>query len=269
MNAMPMSSPITFSLAAISPRQLRAVKAALSTLALHGLVMALLLANWAVETPSAPNVKTISMQLVTLPAPKPAPPIDTPLAVPVAPPLPEPEVPAPQVDPAIAQQQLEQAALARKRMEQRELAQERQRLERKREEQARAERQRREQEQQRLAAEQLAAQQRQQAATAAAEHARLAEAAAAASRQYLPIAKQAPSYPRRALDKGIQGECTVSYTVNAQGRVEAPRVVGDCHPLFIRPSLQAAQSFRYQPRVIDGRAVAVPEVKNTFTYRIE
>ena len=268
MNAMPMSSPITFSLAAISPPQLRAAKAALSTLALHGLVVALLLANWAVETPSAPNVKTISMQLVTLPAPQPEPPIDTPLAVPVAPPLPEPEVPAPQVDPAIAQQ-LEQAALARKRMEQRELAQERQRLERKREEQARAERQRREQEQQRLAAEQLAAQQRQQAATAAAEHARLAEAAAAASRQYLPIAKQAPSYPRRALDKGIQGECTVSYTVNAQGRVEAPRVVGDCHPLFIRPSLQAAQSFRYQPRVIDGRAVAVPEVKNTFTYRIE
>jgi TonB family protein len=262
---MPMISPITFSLPAMPVRQLRTLKAALSTLALHGLVVALLLANWAVETPSAPNVKTISMQLVTLPAP----PIETPSAVPVAPPLPEPEVPAPQVDPAIAQQQLEQAALARKRVEQRELAQERQRLESKRAEQARAERQRREQEQQRQAAEQLAAQQRQQAAAAAAEHARLAEAAAAASRQYLPIAKQAPSYPRRALDKGIQGDCTVSYRVNAQGRVEAPKVVGDCHPLFIRPSLQAAQSFRYQPRVVDGRAVAVPEVKNTFTYRIE
>jgi protein TonB len=33
--------------------------------------------------------------------------------------------------------------------------------------------------------------------------------------------------------------------------------------------LAAAQSFRYQPRVIDGRAVAVANVKNTFTYRIE
>jgi periplasmic protein TonB len=262
-----MNSPITFNLPAISTRQLRAAKAALTTLALHGLAVGLLLANWAVETPSAPKVKTISMQLVTLPAP----PVDIPQPVPVAAPEPQvPEVPtpAPQVDPAIVQQ-LGQAALARKRAEQRELAQERQRLERQREEQARAERQRREQEQQRQAAEQLAAQQRQQAAAAAAEQARLAEAAAAASRQYLPIAKQAPSYPRRALDQGIQGECTVSYTVNAQGRVEAPKVVGDCHPLFIRPSLQAAQSFRYQPRVVDGRAVAVPEVKNTFTYRIE
>ncbi|WP_235989146.1 energy transducer TonB, partial [Pseudomonas lopnurensis] len=91
----------------------------------------------------------------------------------------------------------------------------------------------------------------------------------AASRQYLPIAKQPPSYPQRALDMGLQGECTVSYRVDPQGRVESPKVVGDCHPLFIRPSLVAAKTFRYQPRIVDGRAVAVPDVRNTFHYRIE
>lgn len=244
---------------------LRNAQAALLTLALHASVLALLLANWPVEKPPAQSISTISMQLLSLPLPAPVVEAAPPVPVEVAP----PEVHAPvepQVDPRIAQQKLEQAAVAHKRVEQKRLEQERQH---KRQEQARLKQQQREQAQQRQAAEQLAAQQRQQAADAAAEQARKAETAAAASRQYLPIAKQAPAYPQRALDKGIEGECTVSYTVNARGRVEQPEVVGACHPLFIRPSLAAAQSFRYQPRVIDGRAVAVPNVKNTFTYRIE
>lgn len=248
--------------------RLRNAQAALLTLALHALVLALLLANWSVEKPPAPSISTISMQLVSLPPPAPV--VEAAPPVPVDAPTPEVRAPVkPQVDPRIAQQKLEQAALAHERVEQEKLEQDRQRLESKRQEQARQEQQEREQAQQRQAAEQLSVQQRQQAANAAAEQARQAEAVAAASRQYLPIAKQAPAYPQRALDKGIEGECTVSYTVNAQGRVEQPEVVGACHPMFIRPSLAAAQSFRYQPRVIDGRAVAVPNVKNTFTYRIE
>ncbi|MCU1747020.1 energy transducer TonB, partial [Pseudomonas sp. 20P_3.2_Bac5] len=93
--------------------------------------------------------------------------------------------------------------------------------------------------------------------------------AAAASSQYLPISKQAPDYPQRALDKGVQGDCTVSYTVDTSGRVRDPRVLDGCHPWFAQPSLQAARTFKYQPRVVDGRAVEVPGVKNTFHYSIE
>jgi TonB family protein len=262
-----MDSPASIAWPAVPMSRLRNAQAALLTLALHGLVLALLLANWPVEKPAAPSISTISMQLLSLPPPAPV--MVAPPPVPVEASVPEVRVPVePQIDPRIAQHKLEQAALAHKRVQQEKLERERQRLERKREQQARLEQQQREQAHQRQLAEQLAAQQRQQAA-AAAEQARQAEAAAAASRQYLPIAKQAPAYPQRALDKGIEGECTVSYRVNAQGRVEQPEVVGACHPLFIRPSLAAAQSFRYQPRVIDGRAVAVANVKNTFTYRIE
>jgi TonB family protein len=262
-----MDSPTSIAWPAVPMSRLRNAQAALLTLALHGLVLALLLANWPVEKPAAPSISTISMQLLSLPPPAPV--MVAPPPVPVEAPVPEVRVPVePQIDPRIAQHKLEQAALAHKRVQQEKLERERQRRERKREQQARLEQQQREQGHPRQLAEQLAAQQRQQAA-AAAEQARQAEAAAAASRQYLPIAKQAPAYPQRALDKGIEGECTVSYRVNAQGRVEQPEVVGACHPLFIRPSLAAAQSFRYQPRVIDGRAVAVANVKNTFTYRIE
>jgi len=259
-----MDEPRTFALSPLPRLRARTAGAALVTVALHGLVLALLLAQWPVDTPPAPSVRTISMQLLTLPAP--APPVEAPPMVPVELPAPTvtPPEPAP-VDPRIEQRKLEQAALAHKRQQAREDERARERLERQRQAQARQEQEQQQRERQRLEAER---QRQQAAADAAAQAARQAEAAAA-SRQYLPIAKQAPAYPQRALDKGIQGECTVSYTVNAQGRVENPQVVGDCHPLFIRPSLNAAKTFRYQPRVIEGHAVAVPHVKNTFTYRIE
>ncbi|MDP2246357.1 energy transducer TonB [Pseudomonas sp.] len=264
---MLMERPASITWPRLPASCLRNAQAVLLTLVLHGVVLALLLANWPVEKPLAPSISTLSMQLVSLPPPAPV--MEAPLPVPLEAPLADVRAPVePQIDPRIAQQKLEQAALARKRVEHEKREQDRQRLERKREEQTRLDQQQREQEQRQQAErlQQVADQQRQQADAAARAH---QAQAAAASRQYLPIAKQAPAYPQRALDKGLEGECTVSYTVNALGRVEDPQVAGECHPLFIRPSLTASKSFRYQPRVIDGKAVAVPNVKNTFTYRIE
>jgi protein TonB len=87
-------------------------------------------------------------------------------------------------------------------------------------------------------------------------------------KHYQPVSKQAPDYPARAMDQGLQGDCTVSYMVNAQGRVENPQAEADCHPLFIRPAINAAKNFQYQPRVVNGQAVAVPKVRNTFQFRI-
>jgi len=48
-----------------------------------------------------------------------------------------------------------------------------------------------------------------------------------------------------------------------------PKALDGCHPLFIRPSLAAANTFRYPPRIVEGRAVAVPAVRNTFHCRIQ
>ncbi len=87
-------------------------------------------------------------------------------------------------------------------------------------------------------------------------------------KNYLPVSKQAPDYPARAMDQGLQGDCTVSYSVNTQGRVENPQAEADCHPLFIRPAINAAKNFQYQPRIVNGQAVAVPKVRNTFQFRI-
>jgi len=242
-----------------------AAGAALTTLGLHAGLFVLLLTSWTPTMDAPVATQVMQTQLFSLPPPVPVLP-EPPVAKPVEAPPPPVQVEAPP--------QVEQADLAFKRAErEREAEQQRkQQLERRREEQRRRDEQQR-REQEHLAEQaRLDAQRRQAEATAraeAAERARQAAAAEAASRQYLPITKKPPVYPQRALDAGLQGACTVSYTVDVQGRVRSPKVVGDCHPLFIRPSLIAAQSFRYQPRIVDGRAVEVPNVQNTFHYRIE
>ena len=230
------------------------------SVALHSAVVAFLVLSWSMEQSlPEPAPSTLKTRLVMLPAePVMAPPAPEP--VPVVTPAPvveaRPEVVKPKVDPQIQARKLEQAALARKRVEEQKQAQvEQQKAAQQRAEQVEVQRQ------------QAVAE---QARVAAADNARRAQQAAAADvRQYLPISKQAPDYPQRALDKGIQGDCTVEYSVTPQGKVDNPKVVGNCHPAFIRPSLVAAATFRYQPRMVDGQAVTVPGVRNTFHYKIQ
>lgn len=255
MTAMSMHNPML----AMAPRQTSGVWrnsfAASLAVALHVGVGALLMLGWSTETPPVEAPRVMHTQLVMLPAAPLLAPVPEPVAV--TPPAPEPvAVPAPlkpTVDPQVQAQKLEKAALARKRVEEKKVEQQQQRLA--------TEQRNRELEQQRLNQERLAA--------ATARAAAPAPAPAFDSRQYQPLSKEAPDYPERALDKQIEGDCSVEYTVNTQGRVENPKVLEGCHPLFIRPSLAAATTFRYQPRIVEGKAVAVPAVRNTFHYRIK
>ncbi|WP_348748079.1 energy transducer TonB [Pseudomonas rhodesiae] len=258
MTAMIMHSP-TLPMASAAPSGFwRNSLAASLAVALHVIVLALLMLGWAPQPPTPEVPSVMHTQLVMLP-PAPVPvPASEPVAVtppapePVALPTPVPVKPA--VDPRVQAQKLEKAALARKRVEEKKAEQQQQ-------QRLASEQREREQEQQRQA------QQRQAAETARA--AVPVSAPAFDSRQYMPLSKEAPEYPERALDKNIEGDCSVEYTVNPQGRVENPTVLDGCHPLFIRPSLAAANTFRYQPRIVDGKAVAVPAVRNTFHYRIK
>lgn len=88
-------------------------------------------------------------------------------------------------------------------------------------------------------------------------------------KNYKPISKVKPDYPMRALENELEGNCTVEYSVNTQGQVVNPKALTDCDPIFVRPSLNAARQFKYQPRIVNGQAVEVAKIKNTFEYRIE
>ncbi len=255
MTAMIMHSPTL----TMAPRDAsgfwRNSLAASLAVALHVGVLAALMLGWSTQKPVVDAPRVMHTQLVMLP-PAPAPEPEPVVAAPAPPePVVIPVPVKPVVDPQVQAQKLEKAALARKRVEDKKLEQQQERLA--------TEQRNRELEQQRLDQQRLAAE-KTRAATPAP-----APAPAFDSRQYQPLSKEAPDYPERALDKNIEGDCTLEYSVNTQGRVENPKVLDGCHPLFIRPSLAAANTFRYQPRIVDGKAVAVPAVRNTFHYRIK
>ena len=218
----------------------------LATALLHTAIAGMLWQGWApASLPPAAQTPSLRTQLITLPTPQPEPVVEPPATAPP----PEPD----------------EAAVARRRVaeeqrRQRELQEQQEAIERERNEQQRvaeaaaAEQQRRDE---------LARQQAE--ARAAAEAAKVA-----AARQYRPLNKPEPDYPRRALAQKLEGDCTVEYDVTASGRVDNPRLVeGACDsPLFARPSLAAAKDFIYQPRLVDGQPVTVAGERNTFRYRL-
>ena len=89
---------------------------------------------------------------------------------------------------------------------------------------------------------------------------------------YLPLVAIAPQYPTRAAQRGIEGWCLVSFTVNGLGNVEEDTItVVDAEPsqIFNRASIRAAARFKFQPQVENGVGVDVPGVQYLFRYQLE
>lgn len=88
--------------------------------------------------------------------------------------------------------------------------------------------------------------------------------------EYLPIVKVAPVYPRRALQRGIEGYVILEFTVTKQGSVRDPVVV-EANPegIFEQAAKDAAMKFKYKPRVVNGEAMEVSGVQNRLTFQID
>lgn len=88
--------------------------------------------------------------------------------------------------------------------------------------------------------------------------------------EYLPIVKVAPVYPRRALQRGIEGYVIVEFTVTKQGSVRDPIVVeAEPEGLFERAALDAAMKFKYKPRVVNGEPTEVSGIQNRISFEID
>ena len=86
---------------------------------------------------------------------------------------------------------------------------------------------------------------------------------------YLPIVRVAPVYPARALSRGLEGHVDLSFTVTAAGTVRDPIIIFSTSSLFERAATRAVLKFKYKPRVVDGIAVDVSDVKTRITFKIE
>lgn len=85
-----------------------------------------------------------------------------------------------------------------------------------------------------------------------------------------PLRREAPSYPPTAAQAGLEGIALLTFTVNAQGRVEDAVVVFSApHPMFGQEAMRTIRRWRYEPRLVDGVPTAHEGVRTTFDFRME
>lgn len=77
------------------------------------------------------------------------------------------------------------------------------------------------------------------------------------NQQAMPLYRVEPRYPARALKKGAEGYVLMSFTIDKTGRPTDITVV-EAKPrrLFEREAKRALKKWKYQPKVVDGRAIA-------------
>ena len=79
-------------------------------------------------------------------------------------------------------------------------------------------------------------------------------AALALDTGFMPLSRTPPRYPYQAKRRGIEGWVQVSCTVTESGSVE-DAIVEDADPpgVFERAALAAVSTWKFKPRVVDGR----------------
>jgi len=73
----------------------------------------------------------------------------------------------------------------------------------------------------------------------------------------IPIVRIQPQYPREALIEGISGWVDIEFTIEADGSVSNPKIVGSQpRRIFDRNAVRAIFKWKFKPRIIDGKPVA-------------
>lgn len=94
---------------------------------------------------------------------------------------------------------------------------------------------------------------------------------------YMPIVTVAHEYPSSALSRGMEGSCTVEFTVTETGAtkdiVPVPELCvnkkdGQPTTAWNRASIKAVSKFKFKPKVADGKALEVPGVRYKLTYQM-
>ncbi|GAB1270030.1 energy transducer TonB [Aurantivibrio infirmus] len=93
--------------------------------------------------------------------------------------------------------------------------------------------------------------------------------AGAGDRHATPIVRIPPQYPPNALERGIEGWVLVEFTISIGGTVEDIVVVdGEPQGVFDREAKRALKRWKYQPKVIDGKAMSQLNMREIFRFEI-
>jgi len=83
-----------------------------------------------------------------------------------------------------------------------------------------------------------------------------------------PLVRIEPQYPPRALERGIEGTCDVSFDVTPDGTPTNVQIVRCDSSMLERSSIRAVERWRYNPKVENGIPVARRGVRTQFDYQM-
>jgi protein TonB len=89
-------------------------------------------------------------------------------------------------------------------------------------------------------------------------------------RDATPLVRIEPDYPMRMRQRGIEGAVGITFTIAKTGRVK-DAVVDISRPpgVFDKAALTAVRRWRYNPKIVDGKAVERPGQKVWFPFSME
>jgi len=95
-------------------------------------------------------------------------------------------------------------------------------------------------------------------------------AGAGTNRDATPLVRIDPEYPLRMRQRGIEGWVAIRFTIAKAGTVKDAVVVASDPPgPFDKAALSAVRRYRYNPKIVDGRAVERPGQKVRLDFTME
>lgn len=86
---------------------------------------------------------------------------------------------------------------------------------------------------------------------------------------FLPVKMSTPVYPRRAIDRGIEGRVKVQFTVGVDGIPRAPTIVfSQPKGVFDQSVFKALKQSRFRPLTLNGAATEVKGVSEEFIFKL-
>jgi len=92
---------------------------------------------------------------------------------------------------------------------------------------------------------------------------------AACDENYEAITKKAPEYPRRAVERRIEGFAKVQFTIDTNGEIKDPVII-ESKPrrIFDRAAIRALSGFQYEPCMVDNVAVEITNLSVKFSFNL-
>ncbi len=85
----------------------------------------------------------------------------------------------------------------------------------------------------------------------------------------LPQILVTPTYPRNAVDRGIEGLVIVQFDISESGHVEEPKIVhSQPRKVFDRAVMKALKKSKYRPMEVEGRATKIKNVTESYYFRL-